>query len=910
MANVYVDGTGGGSGGGATPAGATGEVQINNGTALGAATNVNGGSGYLSIGTTPAATGALRLANNTFIKARYSLDNGDGNVIGLNTTNGVVIGDSGNGTLDIVGWSSGYCAITFGSTEALRITGSQALSSVPLAFGVNASASGNIRLPSAGVVNARNTANTGDLTAFATSAADSLYIGSSTSLAANQFSNVFMIPATAVYLGGAGNAAAHFNAAGLTLDNNLPLILPGSSSLTITGTGSVQLGTAPSTAGSIRFSKASNITKRNVGGTLDLTVIDGSSASDALFIGTDAAFTAAKQVPSISMYSSSGGAVYIGNGGTTRLSATSAGVSIYSIGDPLIFGYTGAATTGLLRMPNAGSMLAFRNSGDTGDFVAMASNVGNLYIGEDNTGANQVANVTLAASGGVQAVIGSTVLLNVGSSAVTLGHQTNTSATTVQANNTYLWGTTQTAIYNTSGSGYALRILSSSIESGQPINGGTTVYGVHGVGTQAMADANQTVAAAIYKYSTIKTTGAITANRNLVLPAAADIAAYIKIVNNTCTGGFSVIVGDGGAGTTVTVANGTTITVLFDSRGATQVGVAVSGSGSFTAPTGSGLMTTTSGVMNTAASAVGAGVLTFLSTPTSANLASAITDETGTGSLMFGTSPTIKTSLIINNPANTFAYTLTPAAITAAITLNLPLLTATDTIVCAAFTQTLTNKTLTAPVISSITNTGTLTLPTATCTLVGDTTTDTLTNKTLTTPVIATITNTGTLTLPTATCTIVGDTTTNTLTNKTLTSPVLGGTPTISAATIVTSVDTKGTNTDRQPVHVQTTDATVTTLDSFTIASGSTVALSWMVTCIKSDSSAAGAFQCTAVFRNNAGTVAQVGSSSTMVLGSDFASTCTATIDNSTTTIRLRVTGVAATTIQWTAVATQLTVIP
>jgi hypothetical protein len=52
--------------------------------------------------------------------------------------------------------------------------------------------------------------------------------------------------------------------------------------------------------------------------------------------------------------------------------------------------------------------------------------------------------------------------------------------------------------------------------------------------------------------------------------------------------------------------------------------------------------------------------------------------------------------------------------------------------------QTLTNKTLTTPVISSITNTGTLTLPTSTDTLVGRATTDTLTNKTLTSPVLTT----------------------------------------------------------------------------------------------------------------------------------------------------------------------------
>lgn len=56
-----------------------------------------------------------------------------------------------------------------------------------------------------------------------------------------------------------------------------------------------------------------------------------------------------------------------------------------------------------------------------------------------------------------------------------------------------------------------------------------------------------------------------------------------------------------------------------------------------------------------------------------------------------------------------------------------------DTAVVATTNNTLTmsNKTLTSPVISSISNTGTLTLPTSTDTLVGRATTDTLTNKSI-----------------------------------------------------------------------------------------------------------------------------------------------------------------------------------
>jgi len=61
-----------------------------------------------------------------------------------------------------------------------------------------------------------------------------------------------------------------------------------------------------------------------------------------------------------------------------------------------------------------------------------------------------------------------------------------------------------------------------------------------------------------------------------------------------------------------------------------------------------------------------------------------------------------------------------------------------STVTTLAGTQTLTNKTLTTPVISSISNSGTLTLPTSTDTLVGRATTDTLTNKTLTSPTITT----------------------------------------------------------------------------------------------------------------------------------------------------------------------------
>jgi hypothetical protein len=60
----------------------------------------------------------------------------------------------------------------------------------------------------------------------------------------------------------------------------------------------------------------------------------------------------------------------------------------------------------------------------------------------------------------------------------------------------------------------------------------------------------------------------------------------------------------------------------------------------------SGTLTSCTGLpISTGVSGLGTGVATFLATPSSSNLASAVTDETGSGSLVFGTSPSFTTSV-------------------------------------------------------------------------------------------------------------------------------------------------------------------------------------------------------------------------------------------------------------------------
>jgi len=100
-------------------------------------------------------------------------------------------------------------------------------------------------------------------------------------------------------------------------------------------------------------------------------------------------------------------------------------------------------------------------------------------------------------------------------------------------------------------------------------------------------------------------------------------------------------------GSTITVADGKTLTasntLTFTGTDASSVAFGAGGTVVYT-------------------SGLGTNVATFLATPSSANLALALTDETGTGVNVFGTSPTITTSLVAGSSSfdllNTTATTI------------------------------------------------------------------------------------------------------------------------------------------------------------------------------------------------------------------------------------------------------------
>jgi hypothetical protein len=123
----------------------------------------------------------------------------------------------------------------------------------------------------------------------------------------------------------------------------------------------------------------------------------------------------------------------------------------------------------------------------------------------------------------------------------------------------------------------------------------------------------------------------------------------------------------------------------------------------------SGTLTNCTGLpVGTGVSGLGTGVATFLATPSSANLRAALTDETGTGSAVFATTPTLTTPVIGAATGTSLALSSFSAVSAAAPTIaSATTIAPTTPIVFVSGTTAVVNITAAAPIS---TGGGTITL--------------------------------------------------------------------------------------------------------------------------------------------------------------------------------------------------------
>jgi hypothetical protein len=217
---------------------------------------------------------------------------------------------------------------------------------------------------------------------------------------------------------------------------------------------------------------------------------------------------------------------------------------------------------------------------------------------------------------------------------------------------------------------------------GEAITGSADVAFSSADVTVTLTDTNASQAARNLRLNLTGTSGGA---RQLILGSGCQIEKFYIINNGLAdavtvknTAGSGVVVA---AGKTMPVYNnGTNVVDVTTYLSSLTLGAALpiaSGGTGSTSTTYASLTANVSGTLpvgngGTGITSLGSGVATWLGTPSSANLAAAVTDETGSGALVFGTAPTFTTTIdggatfgaFASSTALTIGYTGTGASST------------------------------------------------------------------------------------------------------------------------------------------------------------------------------------------------------------------------------------------------------
>jgi hypothetical protein len=144
---------------------------------------------------------------------------------------------------------------------------------------------------------------------------------------------------------------------------------------------------------------------------------------------------------------------------------------------------------------------------------------------------------------------------------------------------------------------------------------------------------------------TLAHNGTLTAGRTLTIDVN-DAARTVSMSGNvTFVNDFSSA---GNFATTLTSTGTTNVTLPTTGTLATLAGAESLSNKKLGSLTTNGLVTTSAGDGTLSVTVPGTGILTFLATPSSANLLAAVTDETGSGALVFGTAPALDSPTLGN----------------------------------------------------------------------------------------------------------------------------------------------------------------------------------------------------------------------------------------------------------------------